>query len=75
MIDTQLCVSEQLKMSMRALMAFGSECLRCKLDIRSGHMEDVFASADGCNTIRAGENEGWLGYVCPGVSKAVVRWM
>jgi hypothetical protein len=58
----QLCVSEKLKMSVRALMACGPRCFRCKLVIPSGPAEGEFLVARMACTVMAGVKGGGMSW-------------
>ena len=42
---------EKLNISVRTLMACVSQCFRCKFDMPSGPMEDVFLPTDGLTSL------------------------
>ena len=55
-----LFVSEKLKMSVRALMPCGPRCFRCKFDIPSGPVEEVFLVARMASMVMAGVKGGGM---------------
>ena len=60
MLGMLLFVIEKLKMSVRVLMACGPKCFRCKYEIPSGPVEDVFFVLRMASAVMVGVKGGGM---------------